>query len=317
MGISLPSTSFLRSRSSSKTPAYEPSTESPSKKPSSARSRSASTSSSPGSAATPVFQALSAEEIEYMASIGVAPQRDTSEEFSKISASSEGQSLSKRSSVGEDQSFKSSDGISVKKEHKRLSSIDPPSKESLKKFKKHFPELGNLGETGETNSEHDTSLIKVYSCAYDKEGGITHTGKLYLTKTVLAFHGTSFARTLNIEIKIEDLSDVSKKSTLGVFPNAIRLTTHKGKDYVLSTFSKRDATYDHIVAVWNIYLASEDKQLKRASISNFLEPADKGEDAKRTRSRSSVSKFLKNTLASTSSGDILLRKLSGVYLNLI
>jgi hypothetical protein len=243
-------------------------------------------------AKTPAFDELSNEELEYIQTIGAPSQR--------ASAAS---ALADEYAKEEEELLRSqTEGIADQK--KRLSCIGVPSKEAIKKFKKRFPAL-------EQSSEDETNLIKVYSCSYDKDGGIANSGKLYLTKTDIAFHGSSFSRSINIAIKTEELSNVSKKSTLGVFQNAIRLTTQEGKDYVFSSFSKRDATYDDLVAVWNIYLANESKLLKRSSVSDFLEPeAEKEKSIKRSRSSSVLKKI---SAASASAGDILLRKRSGLY----
>ncbi|KAL3901706.1 MAG: hypothetical protein SGCHY_000384 [Lobulomycetales sp.] len=247
---------------------------------------------SPTSDISPVFEELSNEELEYMHIAKSSSQVNLSEFEEKPYLSEFAEKPSE-------------------KMERRLSGKESPSKESLKKFKKHFPELAATGE----QAGEGYGLLKVYNCAYDKDGSAWH-GKIYLTRNDIAFHGSSFARSFNISLQVRDLCNVSKKSTAGIFPSAIRLSTEDGKDYVFTSFSKRDAAYEDIVVLWNIYLSLNDRDLKRASVSNFMDSSSVESSAadlspKRSRSKSSASQFLKNSISSTSTGDMLLRKKTG------
>lgn len=180
---------------------------------------------SPTSDISPVFEELSNEELEYMHIAKSSSQVNLSEFEEKPYLSEFAEKPSE-------------------KMERRLSGKESPSKESLKKFKKHFPELAAIGE----QAGEGYGLLKVYNCAYDKDGSAWH-GKIYLTRNDIAFHGSSFARSFNISLQVRDLCNVSKKSTAGIFPSAIRLSTEDGKDYVFTSFSKRDAAYEDIVVV--------------------------------------------------------------------
>ncbi|KAI8608766.1 hypothetical protein BC830DRAFT_919165 [Chytriomyces sp. MP71] len=79
-----------------------------------------------------------------------------------------------------------------------------------------FPEIGN------------EEVLYVYNCAIEKE--ILWQGKLYLTTNHLCFQSAVFGKTERLVLRLHEAISIEKKSTAGVFPNAIKVQTLDGKN---------------------------------------------------------------------------------------
>ena len=54
-------------------------------------------------------------------------------------------------------------------------------------------------------------------------------GKLYLTSLHMCFYGKIFAKAVKVIIHFKDITAIEKKTTAGMFPTAIRVTTVNAK----------------------------------------------------------------------------------------
>ncbi|KAJ3006269.1 hypothetical protein HKX48_000208 [Thoreauomyces humboldtii] len=116
--------------------------------------------------------------------------------------------------------------------------ISSATTRDVKKFVKAFPELATEGD----------HLEATYSCALERDG-MWH-GRMFLTNAHLSFAGKHFTKSVKIILKFEEITGVEKKSTAGVFPNALRMTVDPDRRYVFSSFLKRDAAYNDLVNLW-------------------------------------------------------------------
>ncbi|KAJ3090980.1 hypothetical protein HK102_002055 [Quaeritorhiza haematococci] len=107
-----------------------------------------------------------------------------------------------------------------------------------KKFAKVFPEI---------EKDMDT-LTSVYTCALERE--VLWQGKIYISGGHVAFYGKIFAKAAKVIINYRDVTAIEKKSTAGMFPNAIRITTANSRQYVFSSFLKRDAAFSDMTDLW-------------------------------------------------------------------
>ncbi|KAJ3126482.1 Protein Aster-B [Nowakowskiella sp. JEL0407] len=123
-----------------------------------------------------------------------------------------------------------------------------------KKFSKQFPEL---------EKEVD-SLHGIYSCALERD--VLWQGKIYQTALHLAFYGKIFSKAAKVIIHFQDVYTIEKKSTAGMFPNAIRITTANTR-YVFSSFLKRDSAFLDMIDAW--------KQVNPTAFENFKRAIDR------------------------------------------
>ncbi|KAI9193119.1 uncharacterized protein BJ171DRAFT_480642 [Polychytrium aggregatum] len=92
-----------------------------------------------------------------------------------------------------------------------------------------------------------TEVVNSFSCALEKD--VLWQGKMYITGSHVLFHGNIFARTVDIVLPFEEIISIEKKSTVVMFPNAIRICT-TSKKCVFSSFLKRDSAYHCLVNAW-------------------------------------------------------------------
>ncbi|KAI8908126.1 hypothetical protein DFJ77DRAFT_513527 [Powellomyces hirtus] len=143
----------------------------------------------------------------------------------------------------------------------------------IKKFLKAFPEVA---------SRNGEILEATYSCALDRDG-LWH-GKMFLTNAHLCFSGTHFTKSAKIIVSYPEITGVEKKSTAGMFPNALRMTVDPDRKYVFSAFLKRDAAYGDIVNFWR-NVVSPLNAAERAMATTF---ADEIVDATKDESDQSL-----------------------------
>jgi len=107
-----------------------------------------------------------------------------------------------------------------------------------KKFIKVFPEL----------IEEASTLGSVCSCNLERD--VLWQGKIYPTAYHICFYGKIFAKAAKVTIHFKDITQIEKRSTVGMFPNAIRINT-ANIEYVFSSFLKRDVTYQAFCDAWH------------------------------------------------------------------
>ncbi|KAI8851696.1 hypothetical protein BC829DRAFT_386628 [Chytridium lagenaria] len=113
-----------------------------------------------------------------------------------------------------------------------------PGAKDRKRFNKIFPEVAEI-----------ESLLSVYTCALERE--VLIQGKIFLTSNYISFYANILGNLTTIVIPFTEVVTVEKKSTAGMFPNAIRIATSDHK-YVFSSFLKRDSAFMDIVELWKL-----------------------------------------------------------------
>ncbi|CCG82728.1 Predicted protein [Taphrina deformans PYCC 5710] len=88
-----------------------------------------------------------------------------------------------------------------------------------------------------------------YGCALQKE--ILVHGRMYVSESHICFNSNIFGWVTNLVIAFVDIIAVEKKSTAGIFPNAIQISTQQAK-HVFASFISRDTTFDLIVNIWRL-----------------------------------------------------------------
>ncbi|GAM21889.1 hypothetical protein SAMD00019534_050640 [Acytostelium subglobosum LB1] len=86
---------------------------------------------------------------------------------------------------------------------------------------------------------NDEKLIEEYSCSYN-EGGSVSIGRLYISQ-----HHVSYAPKIGstqIVVPIKDITNISKKYSVYLFPNAIEINTNSQR-YFFSAFLSRDLAF--------------------------------------------------------------------------
>jgi len=115
-----------------------------------------------------------------------------------------------------------------------------------KKFIKVFPEL----------IQEASSLGTVCSCNLERD--VLWQGKIYPTAYHICFYGKIFAKAAKVTIHFKDITQIEKRSTVGMFPNAIRIST-ANIEYVFSSFLKRDVTYQAFCDTWHRVIKSNNE----------------------------------------------------------
>ncbi|ORX83578.1 hypothetical protein BCR32DRAFT_277901 [Anaeromyces robustus] len=107
-----------------------------------------------------------------------------------------------------------------------------------RKFIKNFPDLINEA----------TTLGPICSCNLERD--VLWEGNIYPTDYHICFYGKIFANKAKVTIHYKDITQIEKRSTVGMFPNAIRINT-VNTEYVFSSFLKRDVMYQLFLNSWH------------------------------------------------------------------
>lgn len=111
-------------------------------------------------------------------------------------------------------------------------------------------------------------LISDYSCALSKD--ILVQGKMYLTQNFLFFKSNILGWVTNLQIPLQEVIQIEKKSTAVLFPTGIVIRTLHQK-YVFASFITRDATFNLITKVWHNVLqnsVTDENSSRRKPIVN-------------------------------------------------
>ncbi|EKM84241.1 hypothetical protein AGABI1DRAFT_67583 [Agaricus bisporus var. burnettii JB137-S8] len=92
-------------------------------------------------------------------------------------------------------------------------------------------------------------LIEDYGCALQRE--ILIQGRLYISENHICFHANIFGWITNMSIPMCEVTQLDKRMTAFVIPNAIQVTTRQAK-YTFASFLSRDTTYDVIYNIWRL-----------------------------------------------------------------
>lgn len=98
-------------------------------------------------------------------------------------------------------------------------------------------------------------LIDDFSCAFSKD--ILVQGRLYLSTGYICFKSNILGWVTNLIIPLQEVVQIEKRSTAGLFPNGMIIKTLYQK-YTFATFISRDATFDLLTKVWHRILLEKD-----------------------------------------------------------
>ncbi|KAK9474604.1 uncharacterized protein V1510DRAFT_373612 [Dipodascopsis tothii] len=93
----------------------------------------------------------------------------------------------------------------------------------------------------------DDFLIEDYGCALSRE--ILLQGRLYISEQHICFNSNIFGWITNLVISFDEVVAIEKKTTVGLFPNAIVVQTLHARN-VFASFISRDSTYELICSIW-------------------------------------------------------------------
>lgn len=91
-------------------------------------------------------------------------------------------------------------------------------------------------------------LIDDFSCAISKE--ILVQGRIYLSTHYICFNSNILGWVTNLIIPLQEVIQIEKKTTAGLFPNGMVIRTLHHK-YVFATFISRDTIFTLILNVWH------------------------------------------------------------------
>ena len=91
-------------------------------------------------------------------------------------------------------------------------------------------------------------LIIDHSCALSRD--ILLQGRMYISDQHLCFYSNILGWVSTVIIPFNEIVQIEKKTTAGIFPNGIVIDTLHTK-YIFASFIARDATFDLITDVWN------------------------------------------------------------------
>ncbi|AQZ16334.1 YSP2 (YDR326C) and YHR080C [Zygosaccharomyces parabailii] len=94
----------------------------------------------------------------------------------------------------------------------------------------------------------DEKLVADHSCALSRD--ILLQGKMYISDRQICFYSNILGWVSTVFIPFEEIVQIEKKTTAGIFPNGIVVDTLHTK-YVFASFISRDATFDLMTDVWN------------------------------------------------------------------
>jgi len=89
---------------------------------------------------------------------------------------------------------------------------------------------------------HNEQMIEAFSCALQKDKISLSQGRLYITRSVIAFHAQIFGVTTKFVIPFSTIKNVSRRNTAYVIPNAIEIET-TDQTYFFTSFIFRDQAY--------------------------------------------------------------------------
>ncbi|KAK9241436.1 hypothetical protein V1525DRAFT_429177 [Lipomyces kononenkoae] len=113
----------------------------------------------------------------------------------------------------------------------------------------------------------DDYLIEDYGCALSRE--ILLQGRLYISEQHICFNSNIFGWVTNLVISFDEVMAIEKKTTVGLFPNAIVIQTLHARN-VFASFISRDSTYELMCSIW--------RNSEQAASSGSLDGSDSESD---------------------------------------
>lgn len=109
-------------------------------------------------------------------------------------------------------------------------------------------------------------LIDDFSCAFSKD--ILVQGRMYLSTGYICFKSNILGWVTNLMIPLQEVVQIEKRSTAGLFPNGMIIKTLYQK-HTFATFISRDTTFDLLTKVWHRVLLEKDGLLGEEGDTDF------------------------------------------------
>ncbi|KAF7488409.1 Protein MEMO1 [Sarcoptes scabiei] len=93
-------------------------------------------------------------------------------------------------------------------------------------------------------------LIDDFVCAIQRE--LLLQGRMYVSLNYISFYSNIFGYETVINISYQDISSISKASTVKLFPNAIQIITNSGLKYFFTSFVSRERAFQLINRLWQL-----------------------------------------------------------------
>lgn len=91
-------------------------------------------------------------------------------------------------------------------------------------------------------------LVDDFACALSRE--ILLQGRIYLSESYICFNSNLLGWVTNLVIQLEEVVKIEKRSTAGLFPNAISIETVDGTLHTFASFLSRDQTHELMLTLW-------------------------------------------------------------------
>lgn len=102
-------------------------------------------------------------------------------------------------------------------------------------------------------------LIDDFACALSRE--ILLQGRIYLSESYVCFNSNLLGWVTNLVIQMKNIVKIEKRSTAGLFPNAISIETEDGNIHTFASFLSRDQTYELLMTLWKGVTGKTDSDL--------------------------------------------------------
>ncbi|CCD23848.1 Lam4p NDAI_0C01880 [Naumovozyma dairenensis CBS 421] len=120
----------------------------------------------------------------------------------------------------------------------------------------------------DTDIQSNEKLITEFTCALSKD--ILLQGKLYISNKHLAFYSNILGWITTVVISFQEIIQIKKKTTMGIFPNAIVIDTLNSR-YTFASFVQRDTIFKLVTNIWNQYIISNRLQNTSQRHSNSID----------------------------------------------
>ena len=87
-----------------------------------------------------------------------------------------------------------------------------------------------------------------FSCTYKSK--VLHHGRIYLTENFICFYSSVLGIKHKLIIELKRITEIKKKNSLRILPNALKISTDDNNSYKFAGFSKRNTAYKSLISLW-------------------------------------------------------------------
>lgn len=102
-------------------------------------------------------------------------------------------------------------------------------------------------------------FIDDFACALSRE--ILLQGRIYISENYVCFNSNLLGWVTSLVIQMGSIVKIEKRSTAGLFPNAISVETEEGTIHTFASFLSRDQTYEMLLTIWKGSTGKTDNDL--------------------------------------------------------